>query len=86
MKELLNKKIHDIYIDVKNNLLKFIVEDELASIKELIYQVEGDCCSESWWSEIIGYSNLKGWKDELLKVTNVINLKLGKTDKLSNNM
>lgn len=82
MKELINHKILDIYIS-SHYVLKFLVEDEIAFKKELCYTFNGDCCSECWISEIIGYSNIKNRHQEPKKVIDVIKLDLGITNLLT---
>lgn len=82
MKELINTEIKQILLDKNNQIVKFIVEDELATQKELVYIVKGDCCSESWWTEIIGISNLNN-KCRLNKVVDIISMELGRTYKNS---
>lgn len=56
MKELINKQIKELYISEDKRFLCFKTEDE-----ELVYEAEGDCCSESWFNHICGvyYINSK---------------------------
>jgi len=54
MKELVNNKITDVLISDSEHCLKFINNNN----EELHFVVNGDCCSESWFSEIINLDNL----------------------------
>lgn len=49
MKELLGKKILHIFVSEGEYLLSFHTDEGIHS-----YETEGDCCSESWFSDIIG--------------------------------
>lgn len=49
MKELLNKTIKKIFISDDSIYLKFETNDG-----EFVYEAVGDCCSQSWFHEIIG--------------------------------
>jgi len=54
MKELIGKKIIGVSIDkTYNDVLAFFTEDET-----LIYTCWGDCCSETWFADILGIENL----------------------------
>jgi len=56
MKELVGKKIKEIYIDADNQwYLKFITDDG-----DIVYETEGDCCSESWFADVICIDALLG--------------------------
>ena len=48
MKELINHKILDVEIGAQENLIRFTTETDI-----FVYVAYGDCCSESWFSEII---------------------------------
>lgn len=48
MEALLNKKILDIQISTLEHYIKFLTNQG-----EFIYAAEADCCSETWFSEIL---------------------------------
>jgi len=50
MKELLNKIIKNIFISEGESHIKFILSDN----SEMIYATNGDCCSETWFSDFTG--------------------------------
>ena len=52
MKELVGKTIRGLYVNEDQSMLKFDTDQG-----ELIYLAEGDCCSESWFADI-----MFGWK------------------------
>lgn len=52
MKELVGKVINGLYVNEDQSLLKFDTDQG-----DVIYLAEGDCCSESWFADI-----LFGWK------------------------
>ncbi len=55
MNELINKVIKKIQLDSKNqHVLKFTTSTN----EELYYQTWGDCCSDTWFADIIGVQNL----------------------------
>lgn len=53
MKELVGKLVTSIYVSDDEQLMKFNIKDE----QPIIYQAYGDCCSETWFADIIS-----GWK------------------------
>lgn len=53
MKELVGKKIIGLHISDDQVLLKFETTSAI-----YIYKVDGDCCLESWFADIIGVENL----------------------------
>ena len=53
MKELLNKTIKQVMVSDDDHILKFICDD-----CEIYYVAEGECCSESWFADIVGYHAL----------------------------
>lgn len=54
MNELINKIIRKIELDSENqHYLRFTTNEGI-----FIYETEGDCCSESWFADIIGVQNL----------------------------
>lgn len=48
MKELIGEVIKEIWVNEDQSFLKFVTDD-----KELLYYAEGDCCSESWFADIL---------------------------------
>lgn len=51
MKELVGKTIKEMYVNEDQSLLKFVTDKG-----DVIYETEGDCCSETWFADIIfGY-------------------------------
>jgi hypothetical protein len=51
MKELVGKTITHIEVSVDGNYyIRFNVENE----EPIVYLAEGDCCSESWFAEVLG--------------------------------
>lgn len=57
MKELKNKKIYKVEISIGEHFLIFETD-----IGKMVYEAIGDCCSESWFAEIIGLNNIIGEK------------------------
>lgn len=49
MKELIGKTITAMYVNEDESILKFVIEGQ----GEMYYEAEGDCCSESWFADII---------------------------------
>lgn len=64
MKELVGKTIKELYVNEDQSLLKFVTDQG-----ELIYETEGDCCSETWFADIIF-----NWKFFQTPVTDVTEL------------
>jgi hypothetical protein len=54
MKELIGQWIEAIIIDDNNECLQFITKDG----ETITYKVYGDCCSHSWFNDILGVDNL----------------------------
>lgn len=48
MKELIGRTIKEVYINEDGTVMKFITD-----IGDMYYQCEGDCCSETWFADII---------------------------------
>jgi len=49
MNELVDKTIREIYIDEQcQEYLKFVTDEGI-----LIFEAQGDCCSESWFADVI---------------------------------
>jgi len=48
MKELVGKTVKELYVNEDQSLLKFVTDQG-----EVIYQTEADCCSETWFADII---------------------------------
>jgi len=55
MNELLKLKIERILISADDSVLVFIGAD-----KQIAYETYGDCCSETWFADIIGVDALLG--------------------------
>lgn len=49
MKELIGKKVVAINVNQDQILLKFTTDIG----EDIIYAAEGDCCSETWWADIV---------------------------------
>lgn len=49
MKELIGKFVTDIYVSDDERFMKFNVKGE----PPIIYEAYGDCCSETWFADII---------------------------------
>lgn len=53
MQELLGRTVREMFVNEDQSLLKFTLDDGEES---LIYETTGDCCSETWFADIIfGY-------------------------------
>lgn len=53
MKELVGRAVREMFVNEDQSLLKFTLDD---GEEFLIYETEGDCCSETWFADIIfGY-------------------------------
>lgn len=55
MNGLIGKKITGIKVSDDQSLLSFFTESEVIS-----YQACGDCCSETWFADLIGVTSLIG--------------------------
>ena len=55
MKELLNLQIDKIYVEKGEESIIFITDK-----RTIKYTAYGDCCSETWFADIIGIENLLG--------------------------
>lgn len=53
MKELIGHKIFDVEVGEEERALRFTTDT-----KPIIYDTYGDCCSESWFSEVISLDSL----------------------------
>jgi len=54
MKDLIGKKILKLYVSSENqDFIKFVTDD-----KTYIYEAIGDCCSETWFADILGVDSL----------------------------
>lgn len=52
MKELVGKLVTNIYVSNDESFMKFDIKDE----QPIIYKAYGDCCSETWFADIlVGY-------------------------------
>lgn len=66
MKELVGKTIKELYVSEDQSLLKFVTDQG-----ELIYETDADCCSETWFADIIF-----NWKFFTTAVTEVTELEV----------
>lgn len=67
MKELIGKKVREIYVDSEfQTYLKFVTDQG-----DLHYYADGDCCSESYFAEILGVNNLLQQKYAVLSVEKI---------------
>lgn len=48
MKELVGKVVKEMYVNEDQSLLKFVTDSG-----EVVYITEADCCSETWFADII---------------------------------
>ena len=55
MKELIGKKINGLYVNADQSLLVFDTDDG-----DVAYRAWGDCCSETWFADIVGVPALLG--------------------------
>ncbi len=55
MKELIGKKINSIQIDENQETLFFNTDDGV-----IVYKTYGECCSDTWFADIIGVKALIG--------------------------
>lgn len=55
MKELIGKKVNAVYVGNADEVLLFSTDDG-----PIAYETYGDCCSETWFADIIGVSALIG--------------------------
>lgn len=49
MKELVGKLVTGVYVSDDQHFMKFNIKDE----QPIIYYADGDCCSETWFADII---------------------------------
>ncbi len=63
MKELEGKTISRVLMNDDDTVIVF----ETTTGEKIIYEAQGDCCSESWFSSIIGLKNLLG--QQVIEVT-----------------
>lgn len=72
---LVGRKILGIYVSKGEHFLKFETDDGA-----IYYKAVGDCCSETWFAEILGFDNLIGEVVESCVYSNrIINKDDGKT-------
>ena len=74
MEKLIGKKIEKIYINDSQSVLFF-----KTSFGLIAFEVDGDCCSESWFADIIGVDNLINCT--ILKVEEIQSCELSDYDK-----
>jgi hypothetical protein len=55
MKELVGKTIQSVLVNADESRLRFVCDDG-----PLTFEVEGECCSNSWFADLIGYQALVG--------------------------
>jgi len=55
MKELLNTVIHKIFIEDGEEHLQFETDKGI-----ITFETDSDCCSETWFADIVGVANLLG--------------------------
>ena len=55
MKELVGKTIRSVVVNADQSMLRFVCDDGPVTFK-----VSGDCCSGSWFADIVGYQALAG--------------------------
>ena len=49
MKELVGKLVTNVYVSNDESFMKFDIKDE----QPIIYKAYGDCCSETWFADIL---------------------------------
>ena len=77
MKELIGNKIQTVEVDKNNqHYLRFNCVEKDGTLSELIYFAEGECCSESWFSEV-----LPDWQFE--QGNEVVNVEMLEINKIS---
>jgi hypothetical protein len=64
MKELIGKTVKQMLVNENQHILKFVLSDDTA----MYYEAEGDCCSETWFADII-FNVQHGWKQGLFPLT-----------------
>lgn len=62
MKELVGKTIKELYVSEDQSLLKFVTDKG-----DMIYETDADCCSETWFADII--FNWQFFKGPITEVT-----------------
>lgn len=69
MKELIGKTVKQLFVNEDQSFLKFVTGDA-----DMIYYAEGDCCSESWFADIL----FGGWwrRCKLGKVVEVSDIEM----------
>jgi hypothetical protein len=53
MKEIIGKTIQSVLVNADESRLRFVCDDG-----PVTFEVEGDCCSNSWFADLIGYQAL----------------------------
>lgn len=53
MDDIVGLTVHALLLSPDNDILYFVTE-----VGTLAYQVDGDCCSSSWYNDILGVENL----------------------------
>jgi hypothetical protein len=55
MDELIGKTIRSVHVSNGQTLLRFECDEG-----PVVFHVEGDCCSDSWFADVVGYHALAG--------------------------
>lgn len=81
MRELFEREISNIYIDKdKQEAIKFKVSSSWPDHgKEFTYLTDGDCCSETWFADIIGLNNLRNSTVTGIEIINMPSVDDGRT-------
>jgi hypothetical protein len=58
MKELLQEMVDRVYVSKGEEYIKFVREWYNGHKTLAIYGTEGDCCSETWFADIVGLDSL----------------------------
>ncbi len=55
MNELVGKTIRSVQVNADQSMLRFVCDDG-----PVTFEVTGDCCSYSWFADVVGYQALAG--------------------------
>lgn len=58
MKELEGKIVEKVFVDDKQHTLVFVTDTG----EQIAYATEADCCSETWFADIVGIEAILGYK------------------------
>ena len=53
MKELVGKTIQSVLVNADETRMRFVCDDG-----PVTFEVDGDCCSSSWFADVVGYQAL----------------------------